>query len=69
MRSKRVTAACCAAFSILVSTTPWSPLVHAQRQAVASTPDLRDLNGLTGLQSLFDREVNRVRVIMLLSPT
>jgi len=37
--------------------------------SAATTPALHDLDGATGLQGLFDSEADKIRVVMLLSPT
>jgi|SoiMethySBSTD1v2_1073268.scaffolds.fasta_scaffold09570_9 hypothetical protein len=47
-----------------------SPALVAQRaQAPTTTPVLRDLAGIADLQARFDQERDKVRIVLLLSPT
>ena len=47
-----------------------SPQPLAQAPATtAPSLVLRDLNGVNGLQSLFDRDRDKIRIVLLLSPT
>ena len=63
MQRARVVAWLSLAVAVLI---PASQGVYAERQARVP---LQELERLSGLQSLFDREADKVRVVMLLSPT
>jgi hypothetical protein len=41
----------------------------AQTPVVPSAPALRDINRITDLQSTFERDAGKVRIVLLLSPT
>jgi len=48
------------------------PLPQPLAKAPATTAPsvvLRDLNGVSELQSLFDRDRDKIRIVLLLSPT
>jgi hypothetical protein len=46
-----------------------APQVAAQPAKAAASPVLRDLAGIADLQARFDQERDKVRIVLLLSPT
>jgi hypothetical protein len=48
----------------------WSvPRAVAQTPAATAPAVLRDLAGISGLQEVFDRDSDKIRIVLLLSPT
>jgi hypothetical protein len=41
----------------------------AQQSSAPAPPVLRDLGGISELESLFDRDSDKTRIVLLLSPT
>jgi hypothetical protein len=58
-----------AAFAAIVCVVCGVAPTIGQTTAAAAPPVLRDLAGIQELQSLFDEEVDKTRVVLLLSPT
>jgi len=46
-----------------------APPALAQSPVAISAPVLHDLNGMTELRSMFERDRDKVRIVLLLSPT
>ena len=56
--------------AVLVAVLLASPLHQARAQsAVTNAPVLRDLAGLSDLRSQFEIDVDKIRIVLLLSPT
>jgi len=43
--------------------------VAAQAPVAPSAPVLRDINRITDLQTIFERDAGTIRIVLLLSPT
>jgi hypothetical protein len=46
-----------------------SPLHHTHLGVAHAAPALQDLRGLGELRSLFERDRDKIRIVLLLSPT
>ena len=46
-----------------------SPYVPAQSPITSAAPRLQDLRGIAEIRSLFDSDRDKVRIVLLLSPT
>jgi len=57
------------AMAMFVPTASSILTAQSNDSSAATTPALHDLDGATGLQRLFDSEADKIRVVMLLSPT
>ena len=57
------------AFAAAVWLTCLAPRATAQTPTATAPAVLRDLTAISELQSLFDRESDRTRIVLLLSPT
>jgi hypothetical protein len=57
------------AFAAVVWLTSPTPRTAAQTPTATAPTVLRDLTAIAELQSLFDRESDRTRIVLLLSPT
>jgi hypothetical protein len=56
--------------AVVVAVLLVSPLHQARAQsAVTNAPVLRDLAGLNDLRSQFEIDVDKIRLVLLLSPT
>lgn len=58
---------------LLIAAALWLawPVTRAVAQTPAATAPavLRDLAGISGLQEVFDRDSDKIRIVLLLSPT
>jgi hypothetical protein len=57
------------AFAAVVWLACFTPRTAAQTPTATAPAVLRDLTAIAELQSLFDRERDRIRIVLLLSPT
>lgn len=69
MAASRIVAWRGAAFAAIVCVVSSVAPTIGQTTAAAAPPVLRDLAGSHELQSLFDQEADKTRVVLLLSPT
>jgi len=69
MRPRRIVIRCGLSLAAALWLT-WSvPSALAQTANATSPPVLKDLAGIPELQSLFDRDSDNTRIVLLLSPT
>ena len=54
---------------ILAAVVFASPLQHTHSGVALAAPVLQDLRGLGELRSLFERDRDKIRIVLLLSPT
>jgi len=66
MRTMRVVAA---ALVLLLLVAGHGPVSRGYAPIVSAAPQLADLKGVDELRTLFNKDVGKVRLVLLLSPT
>ena len=68
-RVRRLVLSGLAGTALIVGTTGSAPLTSPQAPAVSPVSPLQDLNGVADLRARFEADHDKVRIVLLLSPT